>query len=51
MLALVANLSTDREGFEELPVFTRHGGWTKAARHFGGKLINFLREVNEAIAA
>jgi type I restriction enzyme R subunit len=48
---LVANLSIDREDFEELPVFTRHGGWMKADQDFGGKLIQFLREVNEAIAA
>jgi len=48
---LVANLSIDREDFEELPVFTRHGGWRKADQDFGGKLVQFLREVNEAIAA
>ena len=48
---LVANLSIDREDFEELPVFARHGGWTKADQDFDGKLIQFLREVNEAVAA
>jgi type I restriction enzyme R subunit len=48
---LVENLSIDRGDFEELPVFTRHGGWTKANQDFGGRLIQFLREVNEAIAA
>jgi len=29
----------------------RHGGWTKADQDFGGTLIQFLREVNEAVAA
>jgi predicted nucleotidyltransferase len=48
---LVANLSIDREDFEELPVFTRHGGWLKVDQDFGGKPIQFLHEVNEAIAA
>jgi hypothetical protein len=28
-----------------------HGGWMKADQDFGGRLIQFLREVNEAIAA
>lgn len=48
---LIENLSIDREDFDELPVFTRHGGWTKADQDFEGKLVQFLREVNEAIAA
>jgi len=48
---LVQNLSIDRDDFDEMPVFTRHGGWTKADRDFDGKLIQFLREVNEAVAA
>jgi hypothetical protein len=34
-----------------MPVVTRHSGWTKADRDFDGKWIQFLREVNEAIAA
>jgi hypothetical protein len=28
-----------------------HSGWTKVGHDFGGKLIQFLREVNESIAA
>jgi type I restriction enzyme R subunit len=47
---LVANVSTDRADSETLPVFADHGGWTKWDRDFGGNLIRFLREVNEAIA-
>jgi type I restriction enzyme R subunit len=48
---LVANLSIDREDFEERAVFTRHAGRTNADQDFGGKLIPFLREVNEPMAA
>jgi type I restriction enzyme R subunit len=48
---LVADLSIDAEDSEEPPGFTRHAGWTKADQDFGGKLIQFLREVNEAMAA
>jgi type I restriction enzyme R subunit len=48
---LIKNLSIDRDDFDEMPVFTRHGGWTKADQDFEGKLEQFLREVNEAIAA
>ena len=48
---LVENLSIDREDFDELPVFARHGGWTKADQDFGGKLVQFLKDINAAIAA
>lgn len=48
---LIENLSIDRGDFDEMPVFTRHGGWTKADKDFGGELIQFLRKVNEAVAA
>jgi len=48
---LIENLSIDRDDFDEMPVFTRHGGWTRADQDFDGRLIQFLREVNEAIAA
>jgi len=48
---LIENLSIDRDDFDEMPVFTRHGGWTKADQDFEGQLVQFLREVNEAIAA
>lgn len=48
---LVENLSIDQGDFDELPVFTRHGGWVKADKDFDGRLAQLLREVNEAIAA
>ena len=48
---LVENLSIDREDFDVSPVLERSGGWTAADRAFNGKLSQWLREVNEAIAA
>ncbi|MBL8208552.1 MAG: restriction endonuclease subunit R, partial [Blastocatellia bacterium] len=48
---LIENLSIEREDFEELPVFTRFGGWTKANRAFGNQLGDWLKQINEAIAA
>ena len=48
---LVENLSIEQEDFEELPVFTRFGGWGKANRVFGNKLNDLLKQINEAIAA
>ncbi len=48
---LVANLSIDREDFDDLPVFARHGGWAVADREFDGSLVTILQKVNEAIAA
>lgn len=48
---LIANLSIDREDFDDLPVFARHGGWSAADRDFGGRLATILAAVNEAIAA
>ncbi len=48
---LEANLSIGQADFDDLPVFARHGGWVKADKDFGGKLVQFLCEVNEAIAA
>ncbi len=48
---LIENLSIDREDFDELPVFARHGGWAKANRDFDGSLERLLHAVNEAVAA
>jgi type I restriction enzyme, R subunit len=48
---LVENLSIDQEDFEELPVFTRFGGWGKANRVFDNRLNDIIGEINEAIAA
>lgn len=48
---LVANLSIDRQDFDDVPVFARVGGWRQADRAFEGRLIELVRELNEAIAA
>ncbi|MBS1812386.1 MAG: DEAD/DEAH box helicase family protein [Acidobacteria bacterium] len=48
---LIENLSIEQEDFEELPVFTRFGGWAKANRAFGNQLGDWLKQINEAIAA
>lgn len=48
---LIENLSIDREDFEEAPVLTRAGGWAAADRVFGGKLVDLVESLNEAIAA
>jgi len=48
---LIANLSIDQEDFENVPVLQSAGGWGNANRAFKGKLLPFLREFNEAIAA
>lgn len=48
---LIANLSIDREDFDDLPVFARHGGWGTANRDFDGRLSQLLHDVNQAIAA
>lgn len=48
---LVHNLSVSREDFEELPIFTRAGGWRRANEAFEGNLADFLRAINQSIAA
>jgi type I restriction enzyme R subunit len=48
---LIANLSIDRSDFEELPVFTRAGGWGPANKAFEGKLEELIKKFNEEIAA
>lgn len=48
---LVENLSVDREDFDDVPVFAREGGWARADRVFGGKLLELVRKLNREIAA
>lgn len=48
---LTENLSIDWEDFDNLPVFARHGGWTKANRDFQGRLLDLLQQANEVMAA
>ncbi len=48
---LIENLSIDQEDFEELPVFTRFGGWGRANGVFDNHLNDIIQQINEAIAA
>lgn len=48
---LVENLSIDRDDFENVPVFTRFGGWGRANKTFNNQLGNIINDLNEAIAA
>jgi type I restriction enzyme R subunit len=48
---LIANLSIDKDDFENVPVLQSAGGWGNANRTFRGKLLPFLNAFNEAIAA
>ena len=48
---LIQNLSISSEDFDLLPIFSRDGGWAKANGVFEGKLQDFIRAINEAIAA
>jgi Type I site-specific restriction-modification system, R (restriction) subunit and related helicases len=48
---LLQNLSIDREDFENVPVFSREGGWRVADTAFRGGLKQFVDNMNEAIAA
>jgi type I restriction enzyme R subunit len=48
---LVANLSIDKDDFDDVPVLAREGGWSQANKAFGGKLEGLLLELNEAMAA
>ncbi len=48
---LVANLSIDREDFQDDPVLHDAGGWRPADRAFSGELDELLHQINEAMAA
>jgi type I restriction enzyme R subunit len=48
---LVENLSIEQQDFDDLPVFSRYGGWGRANRAFNDSLPALLRGLNEAIAA
>jgi len=48
---LVSNLSIDPADFDDLPVFSREGGWGRANRVFDGRLAELLKRINEALAA
>jgi type I restriction enzyme R subunit len=48
---LVANLSIDREDFENVPVLLNRGGWGRANRVFDGDLADLLEELNKELVA
>ena len=48
---LVANLSIDREDFENMPVLLNRGGWGRANRVFDGELADLLEELNRELVA
>ncbi len=48
---LAANLSIDKDDFDDVPVLSREGGWVQANKAFGGRLEGLLLELNEAMAA
>jgi type I restriction enzyme R subunit len=47
---LVANLSIDTDDFNQLPIFTRVGGWHRANDAFSGSLEALLSDLNESLA-
>ena len=48
---LQENLSIDHEDFDSMPVFARHGGWSRANSAFKKELPMLLKELNRVIAA
>jgi type I restriction enzyme R subunit len=48
---LQENLSIDQKDFETMPVFARHGGWSRANSAFKKELPILLKELNRVIAA
>lgn len=48
---LIENLSIDQDDFENLPIFSRFGGWGRANKTFNNQLDRIIRDLNEAIAA
>jgi type I restriction enzyme R subunit len=48
---LVANLSIDRQDFNDMPVLANRGGWGRANRDFGGKLAELINDLNREVAA
>jgi type I restriction enzyme R subunit len=48
---LIVNLSIDMEDFEVMPIFSDFGGWGKANHIFGHRLIEILKDLNQAIAS
>ncbi len=49
--SLIANLSIDKDDFEDVPVLSSRGGWNRANAAFGGMLETFLGTLNRALVA
>jgi type I restriction enzyme R subunit len=49
--ALVANLSIDRQDFDNVPVLLNRGGWGRANRVFEGELADLLEDLNRELVA
>lgn len=48
---LITNLSIEKQDFDDIPVFSRVGGWRQADQAFDGRLTDLVHELNEAMAA
>lgn len=48
---LIANLSIDREDFENVPVLANRGGWGRANKVFAGELESLIEELNKELVA
>jgi type I restriction enzyme, R subunit len=48
---LIANLSIDRDDFENVPVLSNRGGWGRANQVFDGKLADVLADLNKELVA
>jgi type I restriction enzyme, R subunit len=48
---LVANLSIDRDDFENVPVLLNRGGWARADKVFDGDLVDLLDDLNRELVA
>jgi type I restriction enzyme R subunit len=48
---LIANLSVDREDFDNVPVLANRGGWGRANRVFEGQLESVIDELNKEVVA
>ncbi|MBZ4644192.1 MAG: type restriction enzyme subunit [Deferribacteres bacterium] len=48
---LLVNLAIEKENFDLIPVFERHGGLAKARKIFGDRLDEIIEEINCKLAA
>ena len=48
---LIANLSIERDDFDNMPILADAGGWGRANKVFGGELAALVETFNEAMAA